>query len=84
MFIYPVMSSVGQLKAALEQTYLDLAAAQQQAQEQTELAEQKLALVGTLEEEIIRLKGSLDAANQEVTRLKGAKNALNEKYEGLF
>ena len=67
MFICPVAALVGQLKAALEQKDLDLAAAQQAAQEKVELAAQKLAFVGTLEAEIIRLRGSLDAANQEVT-----------------
>ena len=84
MFICTVMSLVGQLEVALEQKDLDLAAVQQVAQEKAELAAQKLASVGALEAEIIRLRGSLDAANQEVTRLKNSKSVLNDKYEALF
>ena len=49
MFICPMAALVGHLKAALEQKDLDLAAAQQAAQEKSELAAKKLASVGTLE-----------------------------------
>ena len=84
MFICPVAALVGQLRAALEQKDLDLAAAQQAAQEKSELAEKKLASVGALEAEIIRLKGSLDTANKEVAQLKKSRADLNDKYEALF
>ena len=84
MFICLVMSLVDQMKAALEQKDLDLAASHQRAQEKTELAEQKLASVGTLEAEIAGLKESLDAANKDVTRLKRANTVLDDKYGGLF
>ena len=40
--------------------------------------------MGALEAEVIRLRGSLEAANQEVTQLKNSKAVLNEKYEALF
>ena len=53
----------------------DLAAAQKAADEKTALAEQKLALVGKLEEENTRLKTTLDEANKEATRLKKDKRA---------
>ena len=49
------------------------------ALDKTKLAEEKLALVGKLEEENANLKAALDAANKEVSRLKNYKIALSDK-----
>ena len=54
------------MKQALEQKDLDLVPAQKTAQEKTELAENKLASVGKLEEENAKLKTAIDEANKEV------------------
>jgi hypothetical protein len=54
------------MKQALEQKDLDLAAAQKTAREKTELADEKLASVGKLEEENTKLKTVIDEANKEV------------------
>ena len=43
------------------------------------LAEEKLASVGTLEQENSRLKTALETANQEVSRLKNDNVALHDK-----
>ena len=69
------------MRLALEKKDLDLAAAQKEAQDNTALADQKLASVGVLEEEVSKLKSSLTESNREVTRLKKDKMALNEKLE---
>ena len=71
------------MNQALAKKDLDLAAAQKTADEKTALANQKLALVGKLEEEYAKLKTALDEANKEATRLKKDKNNLNEKMEGI-
>ena len=71
------------MKQALAQKDLDLAAPQKEAQEKTALTDEKLALVGALEEENTNLKASLNESNREVTRLKKDKVALNEKIEGI-
>ena len=71
------------MRLALEKKDLDLAAAQKEAQEKTALADQKLASVGALEEEINKLKSSLTKSNREATRLKKDKVALNEKLEDM-
>ena len=60
-----------------------MAAAQKEADDRTALAEQKLALVGQLEEENAKMKSALGKANKEVTRLKKDKVNLNEKMEGI-
>ena len=51
--------------------------------DKTKLAEEKLALVGKLEEEIANLKAALDPANKEVSRLKNYKIALSDKASEL-
>ena len=71
------------MKQALAQKDLDLAAPQKEAQEKTALTDEKLALVGALEEENTNLKASLNESNREVTRPKKDKVALNEKIEGI-
>ena len=71
------------MKLALEKKDSDLAAAQKEAQDKTALADQKLASVGVLEEEVSKLKSSLTESNREVTRLKKDKMALNEKLESM-
>ena len=48
--------SLERMKEALEKKDQDLAAAQKEAREKTTLADQKLALVGKLEEENAKLK----------------------------
>ena len=58
------------MKLALEKKDSDLAAAQKAAQDKTALADQKLALVETLEGEVNKLKSCLSEANREVTSLK--------------
>ena len=52
--------------------------------DKTKLAEEKLALVGKLEEENANLKAALDAANKEVSRLKNDKIALSDKASKLM
>jgi len=47
------------------------------------LAEEKLALVRTLEQENSRLKAALEVANQEVSRLKNDNVALHDKAAEL-
>ena len=69
------------MKLALEKKDSDLAAAQKEAQDKTALADQKLASVGVLEEEVSKLNSFLTESNREVTRLKKDKMALNEKLE---
>ncbi|XP_040256920.1 uncharacterized protein [Aegilops tauschii subsp. strangulata] len=71
------------MNQALAKKDLDLAAARKAAEEKTALAEQKLALVGKLEEENTKLKTALDEANKEATRLKKDKRALTDKIEDI-
>ena len=71
------------MRLALEKKDLDLAAAQKEAQDKTALADQKLASVGVLEEEVSKLKSSLTESNREATRLNQDKVALNEKLESM-
>ena len=71
------------MRLALEKKDLDLAAAQKEAQEKTALADQKLASVGALEEEINKLKSSLTESNREATHLKKDKVALNNQLESM-
>ena len=70
------------MRLALEKD-LDLAATQKEAQDKTALADQKLASVGVLEEEVSKMKSSLTESNREATRLKKDKVALNEKLESM-
>ena len=79
----PSAYSSEKMKQPLVQKDLDLAAAQKEAQEKTALADKKLASVGALEEDNIKLKASLAEANKEVTRLRKDKVALNKKIEGI-
>ena len=72
------------MKLALEKKDSDLAAAQKAAQDKTALADQKLASIGTLEEEVTKLKSCLNEANHEVTSLKKDKVALNEKLDSVI
>ena len=51
------------MKLALEKKDSDLAAAQKEAQDKTALADQKLALVETLEGEVTKLKSYLNESN---------------------
>ena len=67
----------------MEKKDQDLAAAQKEAVDRTALAEQKLALVGQLEEENTRLKTALNEANRECTRWKKENLNLTEKMEGI-
>ena len=60
-----------------------MAAARKEADDKTALAEQKLALVGQLEEENTRLKTALNEANRECTCWKKDNLNLNEKMEGI-
>ena len=71
------------MNKALAQKDLDLAATQKAAEEKTALADQKLASVGKLEEENIKLKAALDEANKEETRQKKDKRALTDKVEDI-
>ena len=66
------------MEEALKKKDHDLAEAQK-ALDKTKLAEEKLALVGKLEEENANLKAALDAASKEVSRLKNDKIALSDK-----
>ena len=67
------------MKQALEKKDLDLAAAQKEAREKTELADKKLASVGKLEEENSKLKTAVSDANREVERLKKDKDKLTDE-----
>ena len=67
------------LEEALRKKDQDLAEAQKEALNKTRLAEEKLASVGTLEQENSRLKAALEVANQEVSRLKNDNVALHDK-----
>ena len=71
--------SVDKLDEALKKKDRDLAKAQKEASSKTKLAEEKLASVGTLEQENSRLKDALEVANQEVSRLKNDNVALHDK-----
>ena len=55
------------LEEALRKKDQDLAEAQKEVLNKTRLAEEKLASVGTLEQENSRLKAALEVANQEVS-----------------
>ena len=67
------------LEEALKKKDQDLAEAQKEALSKTKLAEEKLASVGTLEQESSKLKTALEIANQEVSRLKNDKMVLHDK-----
>ena len=71
--------SVDKLEEALKKKDQDLAEAQKEASSKTKLAEEKLASVGTLEQENSRLKTALETANRESSRLKKEKMALHDK-----
>ena len=71
--------SVDKLEEALKKKDRDLAEAQKEASSKTKLAEEKLASVGTLEQENSRLKAALEIANQEASRLKNDKMVLHDK-----
>jgi len=71
------------MKVALNKKDQELAEAQKAALDKTKLAEEKLASVGKLEEEIANMKVVLDAANKEVSRLKNDKIALSDKASEL-
>ena len=71
--------SVDELEEALKKKDQDLAEAQKEASSKTKLAEEKLASVGTLEQENSRLKTALQTANREVGRLKKEKMVLHDK-----
>ena len=67
------------LEEALKKKDQDLAEAQKEASSKTKLAEEKLASVGTLEQENSRLKTALETANRDASRLKKEKMALHDK-----
>ena len=67
------------LEEALKKKDQDLAEAQKEALSKTKLAEEKLASVGTLEQENSRLKTALETANREVSRLKNDKMVLHDQ-----
>ena len=67
------------LEEAMKKKDQDLAEAQKEVLDKTRLAEEKLASVGTLEQENSRLKAALEVANQEVSRLKNDNVALHDK-----
>nr|XP_020162049.1 uncharacterized protein LOC109747392 [Aegilops tauschii subsp. strangulata] len=71
------------MKQALEQKDLDLAAARKTAREKNELADEKLASVGKLEEENAKLKTAIGEANKEVVQLKKDNVALTDKVGDL-
>ena len=75
--------SLERMKEALEKKDQDLAAAQKEAREKTTLAEQKLALVGKLEEENAKLKTAISEANREVEQLKKDKENQTTEVVGL-
>ena len=60
-----------------------MAAARKEADDRTALAEQKLGLVGQLEEENTKLKSALNEANKECSRWKKENLNLGEKMEGI-
>ena len=64
------------MKQALEKKDQDLAAAQKEAQEETTLADKKLASVSKLEEEIVQLKKDKESLTDEVENLKAKKGEL--------
>ncbi|XP_044380311.1 myosin-7B [Triticum aestivum] len=68
-----------ELEEALKKKDQDLAEAQKEASSKTKLAEEKLASVGTLEQENSRLKTALETANREVSRLKKDKMVLHDQ-----
>ena len=67
------------LEEALKKKDQDLAEAQKEASSKTKLAEEKLASVGTLEQENSRLKTALETANRDASRLKNNNVALHDK-----
>ncbi|XBI76066.1 hypothetical protein VPH35_069344 [Triticum aestivum] len=67
------------LEEALKKKDQDLAEAQKEASSKRKLAEEKLASVGTLEQENSRLKTALETANRDASRLKKEKMALHDK-----
>ena len=71
--------SVDKLEEALKKKDRDLAEAQKEASSKMKLAEEKLASVGTLEQENSRLKAALEIANQEASRLENDKMVLHDK-----
>ena len=71
------------MKQALEQKDLDLAAAQREAREKTELADKKLASVSKLEEENAKLKTAINEANKEAVQFKKDKVAMTDKVGDL-
>ena len=75
--------SLERMKEALEQKDLDLAAAQKEAREKTKLADQKLALVGKLEEENAKLKTAISDANREVEQLRKDRENLTTEVGSL-
>ena len=75
--------SLERMKEALEKKDLDLAVAQKEAREKTKLADQKLASVGKLEEENVKLKATISEANQEVEQLRKDKENLTTEVGGL-
>ena len=79
----PIAYFVEKMSLALEKKDLVLAAAQKEAEDKTALADQKLASVRSLEEEVSKMKSSLTESNREVTRLKKDKVALNDQLESM-
>ena len=75
--------SLERMKEALEKKDLDLAAAQKEAREKATLVDQKLALVGKLEDENVKLKTVVSDANREVEQLKKDKENLTTEVGGL-
>ena len=71
--------SLVKMKQALEQKDNDLAAAQKEAREKTELADKKLASISKLEEENSKLKTAVSEANREVEQLKKDKDSLTDE-----
>ena len=71
------------MKEALEKKDQDLAAAQKEAREKTKLADQKLASVGKLEEENVKLKTAILEANRELEKLRKDKENLTTEVYGL-
>ena len=71
------------MKEALEQKDLDLAAAQKEARQKTTLADQKLASVGKLEEENVKLKTAILEANRELEKLRKDKENLTTEVGSL-
>ena len=67
----------------MEQKDLDLAAAQKEAHEKMKLAHQKLASVGKLEDENVKLKTAVSDANREVEQLRKDNENLTAEVDGL-